>query len=256
MTALVLLPPILAALWVGGIWWITLILAVSLAAGHELFGMLDKGGYRPARYLGLAWIALLVLSVTSPLDVIPLSGLLAGGLIAVFIYAMYCIEQPLSTWASTSAGAVYLGVTLSQLAGLRLLEDGLWWVLFALLVTWGNDTVAYFVGVNLGKHKLWPRLSPKKSWEGTVGGWIGAALVGGGIAHFSPLPMSFGAGAAVGAVGGVLALYGDLSISLIKRQVGVKDSGNLFPGHGGMLDRLDSLLFVFPFIFQIALIWK
>ncbi|MBP7963990.1 MAG: phosphatidate cytidylyltransferase [Caldilineaceae bacterium] len=255
-TALFLLPPVLAALWVGGVWWTVLILAVSVAAGHEMFALLETGGFRPARYLGMLWIALLVLRATPILAIVPLNALLAAGLIAVFILAMYRTEQPLSTWISTSAGAIYLGVMLGQLAGLRLLEDGLWWVLFALFVTWGNDTVAYFVGVTVGKHKLWPRLSPKKSWEGTVGGWVGAALFGGAIAHFSPLPMSFGAGAAVGAIGGVLALYGDLSISLVKRQVGVKDSGNLFPGHGGMLDRLDSLLFVFPFVFQIALIWK
>ncbi len=256
VTAVILLPPILAALWVGGVWWTLLILVISVVAGHEMFTLLAVGGFRPAPYLGMIWIALLVLRATPVLAIIPLNGLLAAGLIAAFILAMYRIEKPLATWISTSAGAIYLGVMLGQLAGLRLLADGFWWVLFALFITWGNDTVAYFVGVTLGKHKMWPRLSPKKSWEGTVGGWVGAALLGGAIAHFSPLPMSFGAGAAVGAVGGVLALYGDLSISLVKRQVGVKDTGSLFPGHGGMLDRLDSLLFVFPFVFQIALIWK
>ncbi len=256
LTALVSVPLILAVLWFGNVWWTIAILAISVAGGYEMFGMLDKGGFRPARLLGMVWIMLLVLRVIPPLDSVPLTTVLTGGLIATFIYAMYSPEKPLITWLGTSAGAIYLGVTLSQLAGLRFLEDGMWWVFFALLTAWGNDTVAYFVGVTLGKHKIWPRFSPKKSWEGTIGGWIGAALIAGAIAHFSPLPMSFGAAAIVGAVAGVLAFYGDISISLVKRQVGVKDSGNLFPGHGGMLDRLDSLLFVFPFIYQIALIWK
>jgi phosphatidate cytidylyltransferase len=108
------------------------------------------------------------------------------------------------------------------------------------------------VGVTLGRHKLWPRLSPKKTWEGTIGGWIGAALIGGGLAWWLLPEVHWWVGVGLGAIGGILALFGDLSISMVKRQVGVKDSGKLFPGHGGMLDRLDSILFVLPFIYQVA----
>jgi phosphatidate cytidylyltransferase len=131
----------------------------------------------------------------------------------------------------------------------------MWWLLMAILITWSNDTLAYFTGVTIGKHKLWPRLSPKKSWEGTVGGFLGAALAGGLVAMLSPLSIGFGLGALIGLIGGILALFGDLSISMVKRQVGVKDSGHLIPGHGGMLDRLDSVLFVVPFVYLVVNYW-
>jgi len=149
-------------------------------------------------------------------------------------------------------GAIYLGIILGQAVSLRLRPNGLWWLLFAILITWANDSAAYFVGVTLGKHKLWPRLSPKKSWEGTIGGWVGAALAAVFLIYILPITMPPLYAALVGAVAGVLALAGDLSISMLKRQVGVKDSGKLFPGHGGMLDRLDSILFVIPFVYMVV----
>jgi phosphatidate cytidylyltransferase len=139
---------------------------------------------------------------------------------------------------------------MAQVLALRLSPEGLWWLLFGLLITWTNDTAAYFVGVTIGRHKLWPRLSPKKTWEGTIGGWVAATLLGGMLALWLPLSKSLVYGAGLGALCGVLALFGDLAISMVKRQVGVKDSGKLFPGHGGMLDRIDSVLFVLPFLYQ------
>lgn len=143
---------------------------------------------------------------------------------------------------------------IGEILALRFVDNGLWWFLLGLLITWANDTVAYFVGVWFGKNRLWPRLSPKKTWEGTISGWAGAALMSGCIAWLTPLPIHFGIGALLGAIGGILALFGDLSISMLKRQVGVKDSSALFPGHGGMLDRLDSILFVLPFLYHVVLI--
>ena len=156
----------------------------------------------------------------------------------------------------TSVGAIYIGLMMGQALALRLLPDGLWWLLFGVLVTWMNDTAAYFTGSTLGRHKLWPRLSPKKSWEGTLGGWLGAALIGGALVEVMPVHTAFPLGATLGLACGILALFGDLSISMLKRQIGVKDTGNLFPGHGGMLDRLDSILFVLPFVYQIVLLLK
>jgi phosphatidate cytidylyltransferase len=249
-----ILPPVLVAFWLGGLWWTVLILLAAILGSYELFSMLAQGNYRPASWIGYPWVVALVLSFSPLLAAVPLSFLIYAGIIAVFIYAMYQTEKPLATWVSTSTGVIYLGVLLGHVLGLRLLPGGFWWVTLAALVTWGNDTVAYFVGVTVGKHKMWPRLSPKKSWEGTVGGWIGAGLIGAGIGHFSPLALGWQTGAFIGMACGVLALYGDLSISLVKRQVGAKDSGRLFPGHGGMLDRLDSLLFVFPFVYHIVLL--
>jgi phosphatidate cytidylyltransferase len=155
-------------------------------------------------------------------------------------------------------GALYLGTMLGQAMALRQLENGVWWVYLGLALTWMNDSAAFFVGVAFGRHKLWPRLSPKKSWEGTIAGWITAAIVGAVWIIITPLSATHSPffGAFVGLVSGFLALWGDLSISTLKRQVGVKDTGHIFPGHGGVLDRLDSLLFVLPFVYQVVSIWQ
>ena len=259
IVALVALPLVIAPVWLGGVWVTLLALFVALIGANELYDLLEKSGHHPARGLGMVWVALFVLYNWPPaLTFIPgvtQATLLMVGLIALLIYTLYQAEHPLDMWMATGMGAVYLGIMLGQALALRLLPEGFWWVVLGLLVTWGNDTVAYFVGTNFGRHKLWPRLSPKKSWEGTVSGWLGAALLGGLAAWLSPLNASFLFGAFLGASGGILALFGDLSISMFKRRAGVKDSSNFFPGHGGMLDRLDSPLFVLPFIYQAVIIW-
>jgi len=254
VVALVALPFVLIPIYLGGIWSVALFLVVALIGGHEFYNMLDVGGYFPARWLGLIWTALLVLSFWSPTH-IPSTTLLTAGLIITLCYSLFRTEAPVSTWLATAGVAIYLGIMIGQMLGLRLADNGLWWLVLAALITWSNDTLAYFSGVTLGRHKLWPRLSPKKTWEGTIGGWIGAGLAGALVAHFAPLPIDALTGLAIGLVGGILALFGDLSVSMIKRQVGVKDSGTLFPGHGGMLDRLDSLLFVIPFVYQAVFLF-
>ena len=152
--------------------------------------------------------------------------------------------------------AIYLGITLGQIVSLRFLPHGFSYVLFGFLVTWANDSAAFFIGVFFGKHKIFPRLSPKKTWEGTIGGVIGAGLAGAFLAYALPVQPGPVFGAFVGVIAGILAFFGDLSISMMKRQVGVKDSGTIFPGHGGMLDRLDSLLFTLPFIYQAMLFYE
>jgi phosphatidate cytidylyltransferase len=252
IVGLIALPLVLIPIWLGGVWCVALLLLVGLAGGDELYGMMEKGGYRPNRWLGLAWLGSLVLNGWQP-HLFPLPLLLSGGLVLAIITALWQPDHPIHTWASTSIGAIYLGTILGQALALRFLSEGLWWLLFGLILTWINDTAAYFTGVTLGRRKLWPRLSPKKSWEGTIGGWIGAALCGGLLGMWLPLPINMQTGALIGLIAGILALFGDLSISMIKRQIGVKDTGRLFPGHGGMLDRLDSVLFVLPFVYQVAL---
>ena len=112
---------------------------------------------------------------------------------------------------------------------------------------------AYFVGRNVGKHKLWPRLSPKKTWEGFIGGIAGGVIGAAIVLAIFKLPLA--SALVAGAIVAVVALFGDLSISMMKRHVGVKDSSNLIPGHGGFLDRADSLLFVAPVVYYFA-VWS
>jgi phosphatidate cytidylyltransferase len=149
-------------------------------------------------------------------------------------------------------GVVYPGLLLSALVRLRQLDNGGWWIILALTVTWLNDTSAYFAGRFFGKHKLYPRISPAKTWEGAAGGAIGSVVGALIVQHFwIPALPPWGA-AIVGAGAAVLGPLGDLSESMLKRAFGAKDSGRLLPGHGGFLDRLDALLFNAPFVLLCA----
>lgn len=252
LVGLAALPFVLLPLWLGGIWSALLVLVLALAGGNEFFLLMQQGGYRPAYWLGMGWLVLMIGSGWRP-DLLPLNLVITVGMLASLIYALFQTENPVNTWLSTSAGVVYFGLMLSQGVALRQLPHGLAWLMLGVLITWANDTAAYFVGVYFGKHKIWPRISPKKTWEGTVGGWIGGALAGALVVYFTPIPVSPAAGFAIGFIGGILALFGDLVESMFKRQVGVKDSGQFFPGHGGVWDRMDSILFVIPFIYHVAL---
>ena len=150
-----------------------------------------------------------------------------------------------------TTGVIYFGLLLNHFVALRNLPAGLQWLLLGLLLTWITDTGAYFSGRGLGKHKLWPRHSPKKTWEGAIGGWLvgtaAGALLGPWLVGQSPW-----AGAALGGLVCLVAPFGDLAESMVKRQMGAKDSGHLIPGHGGMWDRIDSLLFVIPVVYYWA----
>lgn len=251
IVGLIALPLVLAPIWFGGIWCLLLLLAVASAGGVELFDLLEHGGFRPLRWLGLVWIAGLVATGWQP--GLPLAvPLITAGLVVTLVTTLFQQEQAVHTWLATSGGAIYLGLMLGHVMALRQLPDGFWWLLYGLAVAWANDSAAYFTGVTLGRRRLWPRLSPKKTWEGTVAGWIGAALIGALLLTILPVQMPVLYGAVLGAVGGVFALFGDLAVSMIKRQVKVKDSGHLIPGHGGVLDRLDSLLFVLPLVYYVV----
>jgi phosphatidate cytidylyltransferase len=149
-------------------------------------------------------------------------------------------------------GVVYPGLLLSALVRLRQLDNGGWWIILTLTATWLNDTSAYFAGRFFGKHKLYPRISPSKTWEGAVGGAIGSIVGALIVQHFwIPALPAWGA-AIVGAGAALLGPLGDLSESMLKRAFGAKDSGRLLPGHGGFLDRLDALLFNAPFVLLCA----
>jgi len=276
IAALIAIPIVVIPIYLGGLWGLLLGIVITVLGSLELFFMLRAGGYNPSTWIGVPWAVMLFLSGWDPVLVqrssisvtgvlteptaklvefvsFPTASVLIAGFIITLTYCLFVVDKPVNTWLATSMGAIYLGVTLGQVVSLRFLPNGFYYVLFGFLVTWAADSAAYFVGVSLGKHKLWPRLSPKKTWEGTIGGFVAATAAGAFLA--SALPVGIGPvfGAVVGFVAGILALFGDLSISMIKRQVGVKDSGTFFLGHGGMLDRLDSLLFTLPFIYQALL---
>ncbi|WP_455379661.1 phosphatidate cytidylyltransferase [Petrachloros mirabilis] len=156
------------------------------------------------------------------------------------------LEDCIRHGAITLAGMLYIGLTLSYLVMTRMLAQGEWLIFFLLLVTWASDTGAYYSGTLYGRHALAPRLSPKKTWEGLAGGLVCAILVA-HIARWWFLPdLSLADSTIIAILLTVTGLWGDLAESAIKRSVAAKDSGSLLPGHGGMLDRVDSLLFTAP----------
>ena len=238
----------------------TVLLAVSIIGMNELyramgvhqkgFGPLEIAGYIGAAgyYLTLLWDQSEEVSL-----VILLFALVLLMCVYVFTYPKYQAEQIMAAMF----GILYVAVMLSYIYKTRNLEGGVWLVVLIFLSSWGSDTCAYCVGRLIGKHKMAPVLSPKKSIEGAVGGVAGAALLGAVyaliIAGVNPAqghtPWMY---ALICAVGALISMVGDLAASAIKRNKCIKDYGTLIPGHGGILDRFDSVIFTAPFIYFLA----
>ena len=150
-------------------------------------------------------------------------------------------------------GVVYIAVPFSFFALISGLEDGPWWIIFLFAVIWSNDTLAYVTGRQFGRHKLCPSISPGKTVEGAAGGIAGgfaAALL---VNHFAGLGAGFAVVLSLSIVLGVAGIAGDLAESVLKRGAGVKDSGSIVPGHGGVLDRTDSLIFTIPVLYYFLI---
>lgn len=150
------------------------------------------------------------------------------------------------------ASVFYVGVGFHYFIATR--EVGIPYIIFALVIVWTTDSGAYFVGRKLGKHKLWPEISPKKTIEGFVGGIVIALVATVIFQYFAQLDVNYGVLLLVAFVASIIGQLGDLVESAIKRHYGVKDSGTILPGHGGILDRFDSLIFVLPLLHFIHFI--
>lgn len=224
--------------------WFTVLVAIwGLLAVFEFYGMVAVSKVPSLVYFGLVWTLFFILTPHFDYDfIVPLLLTSAMVLPVILLVLRSQREGAFTSWAWTIAGILYVGWLLSYLVALRL-DAGRNWVFFALFTTFGSDTAAFFVGRALGRHRLAPRISPNKTWEGAIAGVFGAIIVSLLLVTLLSLPLSYGQAVFLGLLVSIFGQFGDLVESLLKRHTGVKESGKLMPGHGGVLDRMDSIVF-------------
>lgn len=264
---IVLLSSILFSQWS----FAALVALIAIGGMWEFYRFAEKAGYSPMKILGI-FTGLMIFCINLALmfffnkenDTTGSLLIITALATLVLLVPLMCICElyrksatPIANIASSLMGALYVAMPLSLLLVIpMLLGGGVWnpWiVLFYVFIIWANDVFAYLFGITLGRHRLFERISPKKSWEGFFGGLAGAMAMG----YVAALviegnPVAWMGLALVAAISGV---FGDLVESLMKRSVNVKDSGNIIPGHGGWLDRFDALILSAPFVFIYACVY-
>lgn len=269
LSGAVLLGVVLAAAFGGKYAYGALLLFILSMGMDEFYSIVTKVGVEPQKsvgnVLGFALFAGAYELFRRMYDGAEISNdlfLFIGAIILLVLFVPFIIEifrakeHPLRNIATTLMGIIYVALPMSLMLFIPLLLSGGVWraeaFLFYLFIVWGNDVFAYLTGVSIGKHRMCERISPKKSWEGFVGGIVGAMamgalgniVVGGGYLLW--LGLAF--------IVAISSVLGDLVESMFKREAGIKDSGNILPGHGGMLDRFDALIISAPFAFVYLVI--
>lgn len=282
LTALVGIPVLVAAIWLGAPWLTVLVVAAGMAAIWELYKMTPPGVGPLPVVLGAAWVAALLsgAQAASGRDnfLVISGGVMAAGSFAALLWfiAFYRFNTGTGTGLGPRAnaptggksyflgfsylvlGPVYVGFLLATALMLREISGadgdsdlGRSWLLFALLVTFAVDTGAYLVGRAVGSRPMAPSISPNKTWEGSIGGFVSAVAAALVLDLVFDLEIPVWQALAIGAVVGVVAQLGDLIESKLKRIADVKDAGSIIPGHGGLLDRLDSILLALPAVYYL-----
>jgi phosphatidate cytidylyltransferase len=266
-TAAVLLPVVVAAVWLGPTWLVALLVAATVVISlWEFFAIGEQQGLKSFRWWTLVCGTAVVLSQLSlgGLQRIPISGqdvlfmdlpemevgleivllVLVLGLGAHVVIGQRALNEALPSLGISAAGFLFVAWPLSYIVRIHAMEGGRVWLLFTLALIWAGDTLAYFAGRAIGRHPMAPQISPKKTWEGAAGNVLGSLMVAAifsrwldvGLAHLVTIAL----------LANVAGQLGDLVESAYKRGAGVKDSGTLLPGHGGVLDRIDALIFAAP----------
>jgi phosphatidate cytidylyltransferase len=253
ISASILLPIVIGLIALGSWPYQLLIAVVTAFAGYEYTQMFKKKDYRLSTLLvaltALTWEA----SAVWPDSPWRFTGVTAAILITM-LFAVYRLSQhpslpnPAEQWAMTVAGGSYLGLGGAHLILLRARPGGFWWTITTLIVVWVSDSAAYFVGKRWGRHKIAPNISPGKSWEGYIAQVFSGAVIGSLMGWLWPtlssadLSLNVWRGLILGSIVSALCPVGDFFVSMMKREVGVKDTSNLIPGHGGVFDRIDTVL--------------
>jgi phosphatidate cytidylyltransferase len=279
LSAGVLIPIVLGLTYLGGVWFLGLALVALTLAGCEYASLLKHQEDGPSPIFATVTIWLFVLDASFPQARLLRPGLTLA-VLGTLTWAIVRYERghagAVADWAWTSAGGLYLGWMGAHFVLLRdvgtaprgtflapVQGEGLWWAALALSATWLADTGAYFAGRAWGREKMSPLVSPSKTWAGYAGGVAFGTLGGAGVAVLvraialalgHTTVMTMGDGLALGALIALLSPLGDLGESMIKRHAGAKDSSQLIPGHGGMFDRIDSLLWAAVIAYYYA-VW-
>jgi phosphatidate cytidylyltransferase len=247
-TALLLLALILPAIYFGGVLYYLIVAAFILTATWEYVHMFSIMQFKPSLAVSIGGV-FIILAARHFASAAAGAALSVAVLVALTVHLIDYErgrDRAAIDFAITVGAIAYLGWVAAYMIDLRGLPNGGWWIMLVFPVVWLSDSGAYMIGVKYGRHKMLPRLSPHKSWEGYFAGVVGGAISGAFFAfaytRFGPLHLSVWQGALLGLILGVLTTLGDVGESLFKRLAGVKDSGSLFPGHGGAFDRIDSLI--------------
>lgn len=256
-SAAVLAPLAIYATWHGGLVFAGLCAAAAAVASAELIGMLAP--LRAPELYGILVTALFPLAVWGGGGGAPSWAPVGLALAAVGLLALHVFGSEIADVTRRASAValawIYIGPLVASVVSLRI-RFGIGWVILALATAFINDTFAYFAGRLFGRHKLLERISPRKTWEGAAGGVLGSVL--GALAvrlldvTHDLATLSLGGAAALGLGAAAIGPTGDLAESMLKRSAGVKDSSRLIPGHGGLLDRIDALLFVIPWVWVYA----
>jgi phosphatidate cytidylyltransferase len=241
----------------GGYWYAGLIVLLSILGYREYIQM---NGYTKFKWTN-AFGLIVLLYITIPWELVGVSFPISSTAViwlAMFVLLFITVaSKNMITIDQVSVillGVVYIAIGFYYMIAARLAEHGLFWTILVFVCIWASDSGAYFVGSKLGKHPLWPQISPKKSIEGAIGGVVISMIVALGFALYAPELLGLGKALVLGFVIAVVGQVGDLIQSAYKRVKGIKDTGRLLPGHGGVLDRMDSWLIVFPFIYWIGIL--
>ncbi|GIP36847.1 phosphatidate cytidylyltransferase [Paenibacillus sp. J31TS4] len=244
----------LAFLYFGQYWFSALVLLLSVV-GYDEYARMNKLRSKGILYLfGLVLLVLLVLPgiAWGPNNFEAYTWLLL--FLLLFLTVATQNKTTIDDISTMFTGVLYMGFGFHYMIASRMLDNGLFWTLLTFVCIWASDSGAYFAGRLFGKRLLWPKISPKKTLEGLAGGIllsIAAALV---FASLEPELLTYGYAVMLGATIAVIGTIGDLIQSAYKRVKGIKDTGTILPGHGGVLDRVDSWLIVFPFVHLMSLI--
>ena len=260
LTAVAGVPLLIGAIWAGFPWLTLLVAAVALLGLREFYKMAPNPTVHRLLPLGALWTILFIVGgqfTHQWYEYTPHLFLGVGFVMALsWLILIRNREGAFTTWAYAVGGPVYVGFLLAHALMLRELDDGAAtsrdWLLFVMLVTFATDTGAFFTGQAVGKHLMAPSISPHKTWEGAFGGFTVAVGIALALGTLLQLSVPLWQAAAIGAAIGVLAQLGDLTESRLKRVAGVKDTGILIPGHGGILDRLDSIVFTLPVVYYLV----